>query len=124
MKILQQIPVYLLALVYLVFGANYFLHFIPMPPPTADNAGTFAGLLFSTGYLAVVKVLEVAIAILLIVPKTRALALLLIAPISVNILLFEVFIAKQPGIGILLVLINAFAIYQHKEKYLGIIKSN
>jgi putative oxidoreductase len=123
MKIVKQIPVYLLILVYLVFGSNFFLHFIPMPPPETANAGTFSGLLFSTGYLTVVKVLEVLIAILLIVPKTRALALLLIAPITVNILLFEIFMVNKPGIGILLLLLNTFAIYQHKEKYLGIIAS-
>jgi len=74
MNIIKQIPAYLLALVFIVFGLNFFLHFIPMPPMAGD-AGAFAGLLYKTGYLLVVKVLEVSIGILLLVPATRALAL-------------------------------------------------
>ncbi len=118
---LKHIPAYLLALVYLVFGSNFFLHFIPMPP-MAGNAGAFAGLLYSTGFLAFVKVLEISFGLLLLIPKTRALAYLLIAPISVNILLFEIFMAQQPGIGVLLVVLNAIGIFVNKEKYISIIK--
>ncbi len=93
-----------------------------MPPQVPGNAGTFAGLLFTTGYLAFVKALEVAFAVLLFVPKTRALALLLIAPITINILLFEIFMAQQAGLGILLIVLNAIAIFQHKAKYINIVK--
>ena len=121
MKLLPNIPLYLLALIYLVFGANYFLHFIPMQA-MSGNAGTFAGLLFSTKFLLFVKVLELAFGVLMMIPKTRALALLLIAPISVNILLFELLIAHQPGIGILVVLLNAAAIYVKRTHYMGIIQ--
>jgi putative oxidoreductase len=117
MQIVKNLPVYVLALVYLVFGSNYFFHFIPMPP-LEGNAGNFIGLLYSTGFLAFVKVLEIVLAFLLILPTTRKLALLLIAPISLNILLFELFIAHQPGIGILLVLLNALSIFQHRKQYL------
>ncbi len=120
MNIAKQIPAFLLALVFIVFGLNFFLHFLPMPPMDGD-AGAFAGLLYKTGYLTVVKVLEVSIGILLLIKPTRALALLLIAPIAVNIMLFELCIAHKPGIGVVLVLINAIGIILSKEKYLGII---
>jgi len=122
MKTIKNLPVYLLALIYLVFGSNYFFHFITMPP-MVGNAATFAGVLFTTKFLLVVKTLEVSLALLLLVPKTRALALLLIAPITVNILLFELLIAQQPGIGILMVILNGVAIYQLKDKYLGIVRT-
>lgn len=121
MKTIQKLPVYLLALIYLIFGSNYFFHFITMPP-MAGNAGTFAGVLFTTRFLLVVKILELTLALGMLVPKTRALALILIAPITVNILLFELLIAQQPGIGILMVILNGLAIYQLKDKYLGIVK--
>ena len=120
MKIIKNIPVYLLALLFLVFGSNFFLHFINVPFPTGD-AGVFMNVIYKTDFLRVVKTLEVVLAILLIVKPTRALALLLIAPISVNILLYEVLIAHQPGIGIILVVLNAISIYVLKEKYLGIV---
>lgn len=121
MKTIQKLPVYLLALIYLIFGSNYFFHFITMPP-MAGNAGTFAGVLFTTRFLLVVKVLELTLGLGILLPKTRALALILIAPITVNILLFELLIAQQPGIGILMVILNGLAIYQLKGKYLGIVK--
>lgn len=122
MNIVKNLPLYLLAIIYVVFGSNYFLHFIPMQP-MAGNAGNFIGVLFTTKFLLLVKVIEVVLGILMLVPKTRALALLLIAPISVNILLFELLIAQQPGIGILIVLINGIAIFQNRDKYSSIIKT-
>ncbi len=122
MKAIKYLPVYLLALIYLIFGSNYFFHFIPMPP-MGGNAGAFAGLLFTTKFLLVVKTLEVGLALLMLVPATRALALLLIAPITVNILLFELLIAQQPGIGVLMVILNGLAIYRLKDKYISIVKT-
>jgi len=121
MNIVKQIPALLLALIFFVFGLNFFLHFIPMPPATGD-AATFFGVIYTTGFLTVVKVLEITFAILIAIKPTRALALLLIAPIAVSILLFELLIAHAPGIGILLVLLNAVSIYQLKEKYLPIVR--
>ena len=86
---------------------------------TGDPA-TFMTLMGSSGYMDIVKVLEIVAAVLLFIPKTRALALVLIAPIVVNILLFEVCIAKAPGIGVALVLVTAVAMYLNREKYASI----
>jgi hypothetical protein len=113
--------VYLLAAIYLVFGLNYFLQFIAMPP-APGAAGTFVGLLFSTKFLLVVKVLEVLLAAIILVPQTRALGLVLIAPITINIVLFELLIAHQPSIGILMLVLNIIGLVQFKEKYLGIVR--
>ena len=122
MKIVKNIPVYLLSLLFLVFGSNFFLHFISLPNPSGD-AGTFIGVIYKTDFLLFVKTLEIIFAVLLIIKPTRPLALILIAPVSLNILLFELFIAHQPGIGVLLVLLNATAIFFYKERYMSIIKS-
>lgn len=118
---IKHIPAYLLGLVFVVFGSNYFLNFIPMET-MPGNAGIFAGLLYTTGYLKFIKILEVVIGVLLFVPKTRALALLLIAPIVVNILMFEVYFANSVGIGALLIALNAIGIFVNKEKYMSIIR--
>lgn len=80
MNILKNIPVYLLALIYLVFGSNYFLQFLKMPPMAGD-AGTFVGVIYSTKFLLVVKSIELICVVLMVLPKTKALGLLLIAPI-------------------------------------------
>ena len=121
MNYLKQAPSFLLAFVFVVFGANYFFNFMPMPAPTG-NVKAFFDLFYPTKYLLVVKILEVVVGLLLFIKPLRALGLLLLAPILVNILLFELLIAQAPGIGVLLLLLNGIAIYQHKEKYIGIIK--
>jgi putative oxidoreductase len=120
MKVAKHIPAYLLAIVFIVFGANFFINFMPMPPLTGDTL-TFMNLFGGSGYMALIKILEIGFGVLLILSKTRALGLLLVLPIVVNILCFEVFIAKQPGIGIALLIINIIGIYFNREKYKGII---
>jgi putative oxidoreductase len=121
MKIVKQLPAIFLGLVFFVFGLAHFIKFMPDPPKMEGDMATFFGLFSSTGYLNVVKVLEVAIGILLLIPKTRALALVLIAPIIVNILLFELLVAKAPGIGVALVVINAVGLFLNRERYKGIL---
>ena len=51
MKITSLIARLLLGLIFLVFGLNGFLHFIPMPPPTGI-AGQFFGAIFAVLVLA------------------------------------------------------------------------
>jgi len=41
MRIASVIARYLLGLIFLVFGLNGFLHFIPMPPPKGALAAQF-----------------------------------------------------------------------------------
>lgn len=120
MKIAKHIPAYLLAFVFVVFGLMYFLKLMPVPPITGDQL-SFMTLFGGSGYMTFIKVLEVVFGLLLIFPKTRALGLLLILPIVVNILCFEVFIAKQPGIGVALLIVNLVGIYFNREKYQSII---
>ena len=47
MKIASTIARYLLGLIFLTFGLNGFLHFIPMPPPTGVAAQFFGALFVS-----------------------------------------------------------------------------
>lgn len=124
MKVVKLVPAFLLGLVYVVFGSNFFLNFIPMPKDgmPADMV-TFSGVLYSTGYLKVIKIMEVAFGLMLFLKPTRALAQILIAPITVGILLVEILILKQPGVAIIMIALNALAIYFDKEKYLPIVKN-
>ena len=121
MNIVKQIPAYLLGALF-VFGAAAFLFKLtPEPPPMTGNPDTFMKLFGSTGYMTTIKVCELLFGILVLIPKTRALGLLLLAPIVANILLFELHIAKAPGIGVALVIVMALAMYFNKERYSSII---
>lgn len=94
MKIAAIIARYLLGLIFLVFGLNGFLHFIPMPPPSGV-AGQFLGALFVSHYLVPVFLLEAIPGILLLINRFVPLALTLLAPIIVNIVLFHVLMAPE-----------------------------
>ena len=100
MKILNNISRFLLGLIFLVFGLNGFLHFIPMPPPSGV-AGQFLGAMFVTKYLLVVSGLQVISGALLLIDRYVPLALTILGPIIVNVLLFHV-LMNPAGIGIAL----------------------
>jgi hypothetical protein len=103
MKIVSTIARSLLGLIFLVFGLNGFLHFIPMPPPTGI-AGQFMGALFVSHFLVVVFLLELIPAILLLVNRYVPLALTLLGSVIVNILLFHAFMAPA-GLPLALVVV-------------------
>ena len=87
MKITTVIARFLLGLIFLVFGLNGFLHFIPMAAPPSGTAAQFFGALYVSNYLAVIFLLQITSAILLLLNRYVPLALTLLAPIIVNILL-------------------------------------
>ena len=92
MKIASVIARYLAGVIFLVFGLNGFLHFIPLPPP-AGIAGQFMGALYVTHYLWVIFAFQVIGGLLLLVNRYVPLAVALLAPVLVNILTFHVLMA-------------------------------
>jgi hypothetical protein len=95
MKIATHAARLLLGILFLVFGLNGFLHFIPMPPPPPGVAGQFLGALFVSHYLVPVFLLQVVPAVLLLVNRYVPLALTLLGPVIVNILLFHALMAPS-----------------------------
>ena len=107
-----------LGILLVVFGSNKFLHFLPMEPP-GGAGGDFMSSLGATGYIfPVVGVLEVLIGAMLLMKRWVPFAIILLAPISINILLFHLFLAI-PGVGIalLMVFFNAILVYKHWRLY-------
>ncbi|MEK0450759.1 MAG: hypothetical protein RL088_3027 [Verrucomicrobiota bacterium] len=105
----------LLGLLFITFGANFFLQFLPMPAdssPADAPHKLFMGALFPTGYLAFVKVLEILGGALVAIPKTRNIGLLILGPIIVNILAYHAFLLK--GVGLfspMMIGISALALF-------------
>ena len=77
---------------FLVFGLNGFLNFIPAPPPTGV-AGQFIGAMFTSHYLGAVFALEIVAGVLLIANRFVLVALTILGPLLVNIVLFHAFMA-------------------------------
>ena len=92
MKIASTISRYLLGVIFLTFGLNGFLHFIPMPPP-AGIAGQFFGALFVSRLYVAIFALQIVPAVLLLVNRYVPLALTILAAIIFNILSFHIFMA-------------------------------
>src|SRR4051812_31722911 len=83
----------LLGLIFAVFGLNFFLHFLPQPgaPPAAV---AFAGALFASGYVfPLIKTIEVVAGVLLLTRTAVPFALVVLAPIIVNIVAFHTLLA-------------------------------
>ncbi|RXR24113.1 DoxX protein [Flavobacterium stagni] len=110
----------LLGLILVVFGLNKLMPspFIPLPQLPPD-AAAFMTSLASTGYvLKVVGILEVVIGALLLLKKWVAFALILLAPISLNILLFHMFLdASGMAVAIVIAALNGILIYKHWSQY-------
>tara|TARA_R100001369_G_C3320985_1_gene168928 strand:- start:1322 stop:1699 length:378 start_codon:yes stop_codon:yes gene_type:complete len=108
----------ILALGLLVFGLNKFIGFMPAPT-LPEHASDFMQSLQATGYvLPIVGALEILIGFLLLIKKWVPFALLLLAPISVNIVLFHLFLDLPDIAGAIVVaVINVILIYKYWKVY-------
>jgi putative oxidoreductase len=102
MKIATIIARSLLGVIFVVFGSNMFLHFIPMPPPPEGPARDFMTALFVSRHLYVIGALQVAGGLLLLTGRWLPLGLTLLGPVIVNILAFHVLMAPA-GLGMAIV---------------------
>ncbi|MCP4899326.1 MAG: DoxX family protein [bacterium] len=112
----------LLGLIFTVFSANYVLNFLPMPE-MSEGAGQFMGALATTGYMfPVMKAVEFGAGLLLLSGVLVPLALTLLAPIIVNIVLFNVVldIAGLP-IGLLVLALELFLAWSYRGSFRGVL---
>ena len=119
----------LLGLLFLVFGLNFFLQFMPVPPPPEGSpAAAFLGSLYSSGYLAFVKVLEIAGGIALAIPFLRRLGLLLLGPVIVNILAFGVFFTNGASLVtpplVVIIVTTLYLLWAERGAFITFLKSN
>jgi putative oxidoreductase len=120
MKIASIIARYLLGLIFLVFGLNGFLHFIPMPPPKG-LAGQFGGVIFASHYWIVIFGIQVIGGVLLLVNRFVPLALVLLGPVIVNIFFFHALMAPE-GLPMAIVVVVLWSILavRYKQYLAGI----
>ena len=123
MKIDTIIARVLLGLIFVVFGSNIFLHFIPMPPLPATLAGDFSKALMQSHYMYVVGLLQVSGGLLLLIGRYVPLGLTLLGPVIVNILLFHFFL-EPTGLpmAILVAVLALFLLWRHRTNFAGLVK--
>ena len=123
MKIATIIVRVLLGLVFVVFGSNIFLHFIPMPPPPATMAGDFSKALMQSHYIYVVGLLQVIGGLLLLIGRYVPLGLTLLGPVIVNILLFHIFLDRSGlRLAIIVAVLGLFLLWRHRTNFAGLVK--
>ncbi|MGB3342540.1 MAG: DoxX protein [Aequorivita sp.] len=110
----------ILGLGLIFFGLSKFIQFNFMPTPTfTEEATNFMKSLHNTGYvLLVLGAFEIIIGLLLLFKKWVSFALILLAPITLNILLFHLFL-DSPGILLAMIVVglNGMLIYKHWKNY-------
>jgi putative oxidoreductase len=115
MERIQTIARITLGLILIVFGANGFGNFLDLDMPSQA-----AQVYESIGYLVMyVKMFEILIGLALVFNVFVPLALIILTPISLNILLFHVGTGFFSGIlpGLLVALLNAFLLYAYFDFY-------
>jgi putative oxidoreductase len=114
-KIVATIARYLLGLIFLVFGSNMFLNFIPMGQMPAGVAGQFSAALFASHYFYVVGAIMVISAILLLANRFVGLGLTLLGPVLFNILTFHLLMNPSGiGMGAFATLLWALVAWEHR----------
>ena len=121
MKVAILVARILLGLIFFVFGLNNILgNFLHMPMPAGD-AGTFLGLLYASKYMTFVALLQVIGGLLLLVGRYVPLALVILAPILVNVLCFHFLIAKAGAApGIVCTALALFLFWAYRLSFRGL----
>ncbi len=114
----------LFGLLFIVFGMDKFIHFMPMPKDLPEKMMKAFLAFTEIGWLMpLVGVAEIVGGLLVIIPRTRALGALIIFPVMVGIILTNI-VQDQSGLPIAGVFgaILVWIIIENKEKYLPLIK--
>jgi uncharacterized membrane protein YphA (DoxX/SURF4 family) len=123
MKIATIIARVLLGLVFVVFGSNIFLHFIPMPPQKPSLATDFSKALMESHYMYVVGFCQVAGGLILLIGRYSPLGLTLLGPVIVNILCFHIFLNHQGWqVASVVAALALFLLWRHRANFAGLLK--
>ena len=119
MKIAVVIARVLLGLMFLVFGLNYFFHFLPATAMPAD-AEALLGVFFRHGWLTFHGILYVIAGLLLLSGWYVPVALTILGPFIVNILMFHLTIAPGIAPGLVAAVLELFLIWAYWAAFRGI----
>ena len=95
MSYLPLIARLLLGVLFFVFGLNGFLHFLPMPPLSGQVATFMTGLAATGYFFPFLMGVQVISGLLLLSGAFVPLALVMLAPIVINIVLFHIFLDQK-----------------------------
>jgi uncharacterized membrane protein YphA (DoxX/SURF4 family) len=123
MKIVTIIARVLLGLIFVVFGSNAFLHFLPMPPIPQGLVGLYLRAFFESGYVYVIGALQVFGGLLLLIGLFVPLGLTILGAIIFNILIFHALMAPEGFPPALVVTaLELFLLWRYREAFAGLLR--
>jgi len=123
MKIATVIARILLGLIFVFFGSNAFLHFLPMPPLPKGVTGEYLHAFFASGYVYVIGGFQVIGGLLLLIGRFVPLGLTILGAIIVNIWCFHLLMAPE-GLppAILVTILELFLVWRYRDAFAGIVR--
>jgi hypothetical protein len=111
----------LLGFIYLVFGLDYFLHFIPYQPNHTGRVAAFKAALMGAGYFyPMIKSIQIVGGISVLANQYAPFFAVVLFPISLNVLLYHTILVPSGWLmGVLLVVPNLFLGYAYRNYYNG-----
>jgi putative oxidoreductase len=113
LRILVGLPMF-------AFGMMYFLNMMPPPPENLpESAKQMMGVFGPTGWLTIIKTLEVVGGLLLLVGRFVPLGLVLLVPVTVNIAIWDAVIMKYNGLplGTILLVLEIVLIWLYRQYF-------
>lgn len=124
MKRVFQIIRLLFALFFIYSSLGVLLGFAP-PPKLTGMAGQLAHAMVASGYLMTfVKLTELAAGVLLLFDLLAPLGLVILAPLTLNILFFNLFL--NPSLifeSVLIILVHLALAWNYRYRYLAVFQS-
>jgi uncharacterized membrane protein YphA (DoxX/SURF4 family) len=122
MKVLSIIARILLGLIFVFFGSNGFLHFLPMPPLPQGVTGEYLHAFFASGYVYVISGFQVVGGLLLLIGRFVPLGLTILAAIIVNIWAFHLLMAPE-GLppAVVVTILELFLVWSYRASFAGIL---
>lgn len=111
---------YLLGAVFLIFGLNGFLNFIPQPDMPLKAQAFMGGLAAAPYFFPLVKALEVVSGAFLLSNRFVPLAIAFLGPITLNIFLFHLTLTPINPVAFVVFLGNLFLAYAYQDHFKGI----
>jgi len=123
MRIATLIAQVLLGLVFVVFGSNAFLNFIPAVPPPGLG-GQFLTILFESKYGLFIGGVQVLGGALVLANRYVPLGLTLLGPVIFNILVFHLLLSRPGGsVALVVAILWGFLMIRYKKNFASLFEA-